>query len=260
VEEGARIGLSTPLVEIVDYLDAYLRIAEIPDYPNALNGLQVQGARPVERVALAVDAAQATIDGAIEQGADLLLVHHGMFWDGNQPVVGRRYSRLRSAISSGLAVYAAHVPLDVHPEVGNNAVLATAAGIEIDGMFGEYRGHPLGAMGALEIGREALCARLDELLGGRVRMLAFGPERVRRVGVITGGAADLMHAAREAGLDAFITGEASHHHFLDAEEAGINVFLGGHYATEVWGVRALGDHLAGRFGVDVRFIDHPSGL
>jgi len=252
--------LSTPLNEIVDYLDSYLRIADVPDYPNALNGLQVAGERAVDHVALAVDAAQATIDAAIDRGAALLIVHHGLFWDGNQPVVGRRYARLRSAISAGLAIYAAHIPLDVHPEVGNNAVLARTLGIDIEGTFGEYHGHPLGRQGSLEIGREALCARLDEVLGGRVRMLAFGPERVRRVGVITGGAAEMMHAARAAGLDAFITGEASHHHFLEAEEARINLFLGGHYATEVWGVRALGEHLAARFGVRTEFIDHPSGL
>jgi len=252
--------LSTPLKEFVGYLDSYLRIGEVPDYPNALNGLQVAGERAVDRVALAVDGAQATIDAAIEGGADLLIVHHGLFWDGNQAVVGRRYARLRSAISAGLAIYAAHIPLDVHPEVGNNAVLARALGVDLEGTFGEYRGHPLGSRGSLEIGREALCARLDEVLGGRVRMLAFGPERVRRVGVITGGAAEMMHAAREAGLDAFITGEASHHRFVEAEEAGINVFLGGHYATEVWGVRAIGEHLEARFGVSTEFIDHPSGL
>jgi dinuclear metal center YbgI/SA1388 family protein len=248
------------LADIQAYLDEYLRLHEVPDYPQALNGVQVANSGEVTRIAVAVDAVQHTIDRAAEAGAELLLVHHGLFWDGNRPVTGRRYRRLRALFDADIAVYSAHLPLDVHPEVGNNAVLARALGIEVQGTFGEYKGYPLGVWGTLDMRREALAARLDELLGGRVRMIACGPERVRRVGVITGGAGKMVAAARTAGLDAYITGEGEHHHFFDAEEGELNLFLGGHYATEVWGVRALAQHLEERFGLPWTFIDHPTGL
>ncbi len=248
------------LHELTSYLDEYLRVAEVPDYPGALNGLQVENSGEVRRIAAAVDAVQATVDRAIESGADLLLVHHGLFWDGNQPVTGRRYRRLHALLHADVAFYSVHLPLDVHPEVGNNAVLAHELGIEPQGSFGDYKGYPLGVWGELEIGREALCARLDELLGGRVKLVPGGPERIRRVGVITGGAGSMLEAARAAGLDAFVTGEGAHHNFFDAEEGGINLFLGGHYATEVFGVRALAAHLAERFGMEWTFIHHPTGI
>ncbi|MDQ3605867.1 MAG: Nif3-like dinuclear metal center hexameric protein [Gemmatimonadota bacterium] len=248
------------LDELTSYLDGYLRLAEVPDYPGALNGLQVENSGEVRRIAVAVDAVQATVDRAVESGANLLLVHHGVFWDGNQPVTGRRYRRLHALLQADVALYSAHLPLDVHPEVGNNAVLARGLGIPVQGSFGDYKGYPLGVWGELEIGREALCARLDELLGGRVKLVPGGPERIRRVGVITGGAGGMLEAARGAGLDAFVTGEGAHHNFFDAEEGGVNLYLGGHYATEVWGVRALAGHLEERFGLSWSFLDHPTGL
>jgi dinuclear metal center YbgI/SA1388 family protein len=249
-----------PLRVISEYLDGYLRVAEVPDYPTALNGLQVENGGTVSRVAVAVDAVQATIDAAVAARADLLVVHHGLFWDGNQPVTGRRYRRLKRLLDAGIAVYSAHLPLDVHPSVGNNVMLAKALGIEIDGTVGSYRGHPIGVSGRLELRREALAARLDELLGCRVKLVAGGPERTTRVGVVTGGAAGELAAARQLGIDTFVTGEGAHHNFFDAEEGGINLLLGGHYATETWGVKALGGHLEEHFGLPWTFIDHPTGL
>lgn len=248
------------LADLVAYLDDYLAVADVPDFPNAYNGLQVQGGRPVRRVALAVDATQATIDAAVGDGADLLLVHHGLFWDGAAPLTGRRYRRIRALLEGDLALYSAHLPLDVHDQVGNNVVLARALGVEIEGRFGEYKGMPLGVWGRLELRREALAARLDQILGGRVRLIAGGPERVTRVGIVTGGAGSEIQSARRAGLDAFVTGEGAHHNYFDATEGGINLYFGGHYATEVWGVRALGDQLRERFGVETFFIDRPTGL
>jgi dinuclear metal center YbgI/SA1388 family protein len=251
---------ATQLAELSAYLDEYLRVREVPDHAAALNGIQVANSGRVTRIAVAVDAVQATIDRAAAAGADLLLVHHGLFWDGNQPVEGRRYRRLRALFDADMAVYSAHLPLDVHPEVGNNAVLSRMIGIDVQGTFGEYRGYPLGIWGTLEMRREALGARLDELLGTRVRMIACGPERVQRVGVITGDSGKMVGPARAAGLDAFVTGEGEHHHYFDAEEGGINLYFGGHYATEMWGVRALAQHLEDRFGLPWTFIDHPTGL
>jgi dinuclear metal center YbgI/SA1388 family protein len=248
------------LADLTQYLDTYLRVREVPDYPTALNGLQVENGGEVTRIAVAVDAAQATIEAAVAERADLLLVHHGLFWDGNQPLTGRRFRRVKRLLDAGIAVYAAHLPLDVHPEVGNNVVLARALGIEPQGSFGDYQGYPLGVWGELQLRREALAARLDELLSGRIKLVPGGPERVRRVGVITGGAGSMIGAAREAGLDAFVTGEGAHHNFFDAEEGGINLFLAGHYATETWGVRALAEHLETRFELPWSWIHHPTGL
>ncbi|HST61616.1 MAG TPA: Nif3-like dinuclear metal center hexameric protein, partial [Longimicrobium sp.] len=173
---------------LVTYLDGYLRVAELPDYPTALNGLQVDSGRAeVRRIAVAVDAAQHTIDAAMRNGADLLIVHHGLFWDGNRTVTGRRYRRLKALFDADLPLYSAHLPLDVHPEVGNNAVLARELGVQLRGTFAEYKGMPVGVWGELEIRREALCARLDALLGGRVKLVPGGPEQIRTVAVITGG-------------------------------------------------------------------------
>ncbi|MGH7553849.1 MAG: Nif3-like dinuclear metal center hexameric protein [Longimicrobiales bacterium] len=247
-------------MELARFLDGYLRVAEVPDSPGALNGLQVENSGEVHRVAAAVDASERAIDEAIARGCDLLLVHHGLFWDGNVPVTRRRYRKLRKLLSSDVAVYSAHIPLDVHPEVGNNTVLAQALGVDVRGTFGDYKGIELGCWGILELRREALAARLDDLLGGPVRMLPGGPERVNRVGVITGRGGDMIGEAIEAGLDAYVTGEGSHHTYFDAVEGGINVYYGGHYATETWGVRALGEYLSREFGVAWEFLEQPTGL
>jgi dinuclear metal center YbgI/SA1388 family protein len=248
------------LAELTEYLDAYLRVGEVPDYPNAWNGLQVENGGEVTRVAAAVDASEAAVREAARRGCDLLLVHHGLFWDPQRPVTGRRFRKLSLLLHHGIAVYAAHLPLDVHPEVGNNVVLARELGLKVEGWFGAYQGTPLGVWGTLELSREALAARLDELLGGPVRLLPGGPERVRRVGVLTGAGGSLIGDAIGAGLDAYVTGEGAHHTYFDAVEGGINVYYGGHYATETWGVRALAAHLGDRFGLPWEFLDLPTGL
>lgn len=250
----------TEISALAQYLDEYLDTARVPDYPTALNGLQVDGNRPVRRVALGVDASLAAIEEAVRLECDLLLVHHGLFWDGLGPVTGRRYRKLKACLDSGLAVYASHLPLDLHPEVGNSAVLARAAGIELADTWGDFKGTPIGVWGKLRITREALAARLDELLGGRVRLLAGGPEMIERVGVLTGAGGSMINEAVALGLDALISGEGAHHTFFDAMEGGINVYYGGHYATETWGVKALGAHLEQKFGLEVVFLDLPTGL
>lgn len=247
-------------VDLVAYLDGYLRVAEVPDYPNALNGLQVQNGGEATRIAAAVDASEQTISEAAEAGCDFLVVHHGLFWDGNLPITGRRYRRIRALLDAGIALYSAHIPLDLHPGVGNNAVLARALGIEVQGGFGEFRGMELGVRGRLELRREALAARLDELLGCRIKLVPGGKERVSSVGVITGGGGNMIASAIDAGLDAYITGEGAHHTYFDAMEGGINVYYAGHYATETWGVRALAAHLEQRFDLPWTFLDAPTGL
>lgn len=253
-------GRGRDLGELVGYLDGYLRTREVPDYPNAMNGLQVDGALEIHRIALAVDASERAIEEAVRMECQLLIVHHGLFWDGLKPVTGRRYRRLKRCFDAGLAVYASHIPLDLHPDVGNSVVLARAIGVEVDGWWGDFQGVPIGVQGRLSVARETLTARLDELLGGQIRLLTGGPERLERVGVLTGAGGSMIHEAIQTGLDALVTGEGAHHTYFDALEGGINVYYGGHYATETWGVRALGDHLTATFGIRTDFLELATGL
>lgn len=248
------------LRELVDYLDEYLRVSDVPDYPNALNGLQVGSDRPVSRVTVAVDASERAIDRATALGSEFLIVHHGLFWDGLLPVTGARYRKLKRCLDAGLAVYSSHIPLDLHPDVGNSAVLARALDIKLEGTWADYRGVEIGVWGGLELTREGLAARLDELLGTRVRMIPGGPERLERVGVVTGAGGGMIREAIKTELDALVTGEGAHHTYFEAMEGGINVYYGGHYATETWGVRALGAHLEQRFGLPWEFLDLPTGM
>lgn len=257
----------TSLQAVVAYLDEYLRVADTPDEPTALNGLQVENSGVVGLIIAAVDASQAAIDRVASLAADLeapplLLVHHGLYWDGNRPVTGRRYRRLAALLAHDIAVYSAHIPLDVHPEVGNNAVLARELGLVETTAFDSYKGVPLGVQGRIPGGvtRDELGGRLSELLGGTTRVIPGGPDRVDRVGVITGAAGSRIAAARAAGLDTFITGEGPHHTYFDAIELGVNVLYAGHYATEQVGVKALAAHLALRFGLGWVFHDHPTGM
>ncbi|HVH67458.1 MAG TPA: Nif3-like dinuclear metal center hexameric protein [Gemmatimonadales bacterium] len=245
---------------LVSYLNAYLRVSEVPDAPHALNGLQLANAGTVSRMAAAVDLCRATVNMAAEQRADLLLVHHGMFWGGLRPLTGRDYHRVAALMSRNIAVYSAHLPLDLHPEVGNNAVLARQLGVSTRGPFGEEYGIPIGVWGEIDVSRVALERRLSELLGIAPRVLPFGPERARRVGIVTGAAGSMIAQAAAAGLDSFVTGEGPHHTFFDAEELGLNVFYAGHYATETVGVKALAEHLSVRFHLPWAFLDHPTGL
>jgi dinuclear metal center YbgI/SA1388 family protein len=254
-------GRSVPLADVTAWLDGFLRIGEIPDYPNALNGLEVENGGRVARVVAAVDTSLATIEQAVAgAGPALLLTHHGLFWDGNLPVTGRRYRRLRALLAADAALYAAHIPLDLHPEVGNNAVLARMLGMSVDGWFGNFKGVPIGVHGPLVIEREALADRLTSLLGGRTHLIAGGPARTRHIGIVTGAAGGMLAEAKAAGCDTFITGEAAHHLHFDATEWGVNVFLAGHYATETVGVRALAERVAGEFSLPWEFHDHPTGL
>jgi len=254
-----------PLDSLVSHLDQYLRIGEVPDDPNALNGLQVENSGGIERLVAAVDASLQTIEGVTAPRC-MLVVHHGMFWDGNQPVVGRRYRRLRALFQRDAALYAAHIPLDLHPEVGNNAVLARQLGLSGTDWFGLHRGVPIGVAGAAPAElrrREALVPTLARTLGipsDAVRLIPGGPEEIRRIGVITGGAGSAIAQAHAAGCDTYITGEGAAHTYFDAIELGVNVLYAGHYATETVGVQALARHLGERFNLPWEFHDHPTGL
>ncbi len=245
------------LSQLIDYLDEYLSIDEVPDAPVALNGLQVEGTRDVRTIATATDACTATIREAIDREADLMIVHHGLFWGGLQPLTGVRMRPFKALIDHGMALYSAHLPLDVHPEVGNNAVLLNRLGFEPSGRFGTDDELELGLWAEVDIRRHELIGRIQGLLGHHVLGIAQGPDHISRLGLVTGGAGKFIHEAHERDLDAFITGEAKHPEAVAAEEYGVNLILGGHYATETFGPHALGEHLRERFDLAHTFIDHP---
>ena len=248
------------LESVVRYLNAYLDVEGYPDYPGALNGLQVQGTRAVRRVGVAVDASEQTFSAAIGAECDLLIVHHGLFWGGTRPLTGALYRKAKLLLDAGVALYSAHLPLDSHPEVGNAAVLARALGVDVQVPFGDYEGRAVGWTGRLDTPREILTSRLEETVGGPVRLIAGGPERITSVAIVTGGGGSMIAEAVGAGFDALVTGEGAHHTYVEALESGINVYYAGHYATETWGVRALALHLETEHGLEWEFLDFPSGL
>jgi dinuclear metal center YbgI/SA1388 family protein len=248
------------LAGIVRYCDRLLRTDEFSDWEGAANGLQVENRGQVTRLAAAVDASPATIELAIAAGADLLLVHHGLFWAPAEPWTGKRYQLLRLLLDHNLAVYSSHLPLDAHPKLGNNAQLAAALGLKKLRPFFLEKGQQVGRQARLKIERGELGRRLTKALGRAAVLLPHGPAICRRVGVVSGGAGDQLKRAAAEGVDTLITGEGPHWTSVAAQELGLNVFYGGHYATETFGVKALAGHLSSKFGVPWQFLDHPSGL
>ncbi|HWP36532.1 MAG TPA: Nif3-like dinuclear metal center hexameric protein [Gemmatimonadales bacterium] len=246
--------------DVVKYLDRYLSIRHITDDDRALNGLQVENSGRLTRIGAAVDASQASIGAAVASDTSFLIVHHGLFWSGLEPLTDRHGRRIRTLHAGDIALYSAHLPLDCHRVVGNNWLLARRLGLRQLKPFGNAHGTFIGVVGNRATTRENLVRTLVSELGGTPRSIPTGPQRVRRVAVVTGAGASLLRQAREAGADTLVTGEARHHAFFEAEEWGMNLILGGHYATETLGVKAVAAHLAERFGVEWGFFDHPTEL
>jgi dinuclear metal center YbgI/SA1388 family protein len=247
----------TRLTSIITALDELLSPGDFQDLGP--NGLQVPGPSEIDRLVTGVSAQRALIERAVAEGAQLVLVHHGLFWDflptGLTPVLAER---LRPLFKHDVGLAGYHLPLDAHPEVGNNAILAERLGCERHEPFGTYRGVPIGRAGTFPgdgIPAADLFARVREITARVPTVFDGGPERVRRIGIVSGSGADMLPEAAALGLDAFLTGEPREHVMADAREAGIHFIAAGHYATETFGVRALGDLLADRFGVDHVFVD-----
>jgi dinuclear metal center YbgI/SA1388 family protein len=257
---------SIPLEEIAAHLDALLRTTDIPDYPGALNGIQVENTTPVTRVAVAVDASLYTIAAAIEERATLLVVHHGLFWSGVQPLRGPAYERIRRLITHDVAVYSSHLPLDLHPTLGNNVLLARALQLLPSGGFARFQSIAVGVMGTADVDTEELAARAEVIAraeGGHLVRVGLTPgRRTRRWALCTGAGAssDTLREAAAAGVDTLIVGEGAHHTGVEAPQLGIAVLYLGHYATETFGVRALGVELARRFDLPWTFLAAPTGL
>ena len=250
------------LKAVIDHLNSTLRIAELPDYSNAVNGLQLDNrSGNVTRVVAAVDATLPVVKKAIAAGADLLIVHHGMFWSGLQPWTGATFERMSLALENNLAIYSAHLPLDVHPALGNNVCIARAMQLTPGGGFLDYKGLSVGVTCDAALSLDDVLARFTTALdGGRVHVCAGGPKTTRKIGISSGGSGSEIAAAAKAGVDTFITGEGPHWSYTLAEELGINVLYGGHYATETFGVKALAGHVQEQFGLPWSFVDHPTGL
>lgn len=254
------------LSDIVAHLDRELRSAGVPDYDAAFNGLQLSNNGTVTRVAAAVDYSANTVAGALREKADLLIVHHGMFWRGTHPVVGVAFERLRDAIGGGLAVYSSHIPLDLHPVWGNNVLLAKELGLAPDSAFGSFRGVEIGVSGGGDFATETLVGRARDFSARFGTVLVATPfprgHRTRRWAIVTGAGANsaTIAEARERGVDTLIVGEGTHHTAVEAMELGLVVLYGGHYATETLGVQALATHLEAQFGVSSVFVNVPTGL
>ena len=248
------------LTAIVKHCDQLLRTKETGDYDGAVNGLQAGNAGTVTRIAAAVDASLATVKLAIVARADLMVVHHGLFWSPSHPWTGKKYELLRLLMENNLAVYSSHLPLDAHPRLGNNAQLCAALGLKNLRPFFVSHGQTIGFQTRAKISRAELAAKLARATGAKPRIIPGGGKICRRIGVVTGSAGGDLKLAVDEGVDTFITGEGPHWTYAVAEECGINVFYGGHYATETFGVKALAAHLSKKFKLPWTFVDHPTGL
>lgn len=249
------------LADIVEFLDRELRTAEIEDFSGAINGLQLQNKGTIQRVVAAVDASLPVVEkAAAGEPGTLLLVHHGMFWQGAQPLTDAFYRKIKVAMEADMAIYSSHLPLDVHPQWGNNAVLANALGLTNTSGFLDFKGLPLGIQGDWAGSASELKEILERVLGASVHVCPAGPAHIQRIGVATGGAGSEVAKAATQGVDAFITGEGPHWSYTLAEELGLHLFYGGHYATETFGVKALAPIIAKHFGCPWEFLDHPTGL
>jgi dinuclear metal center YbgI/SA1388 family protein len=255
-----------PLDDLAARLDTLLRTSEVPDYPQAVNGIQQENRSPIRRVAVAVDCSLKTIQAAIDSGANLLVVHHGLFWGGLQALRGPFYERLYLLLTNDVAVYSSHLPLDAHEQLGNNTLLARELGLDVMGPFARFQHVHIGVRGECNLPTADLVARADRFArqhGGRAVTSAVSAERLSRRWAICTGAGASAETLREAvsvGVDTLIVGEGPHWTAVDAPELGVAIIYAGHYATETLGVRALGAWLGKEFGLPYQFIEAPTGL
>jgi dinuclear metal center YbgI/SA1388 family protein len=251
--------------ELAQRIDRLLGVDGHPEYAAALNGLQFDHRGPVRAIAAAVDASQRVIQGAAAAGANFLIVHHGLFWAGVRPITGAQYQRFRELFEHDIAVYSAHLPLDSHPELGNNVLLAREFELEPSRPFANYQGVSVGVAGDADMPTEAIVGLADAFArrhGGRARSSEIpAGHRTRRWAICTGAGAssDTLREAEAAGVDTLITGEGPHHTAVEAPERGLVIIYAGHYATETLGVAAVAERIAGEVNVPWSFVSAPTG-
>lgn len=246
------------LQDIVAFCDQRIRKSEIKDFDGAYNGLQLENNGSVSKIGAAVDAGQLPFAAAVAAGVDFLICHHGLFWSPPIPLTDIHYRKLKTAMDGNLAVYGAHLPLDAHPEIGNNALLAQALGLEVDGSFLPYEGNNIACIATGPTGgRLELSEKLKALFPETYHAIEYGSEQPTRIGILTGSGQSAVPHLKAQGIDTLITGELRQQHFNMAQELGLNLYPCGHYATEVFGVKALAAEVAEKFGLEWTFIEQP---
>jgi len=256
----------TTASEIAAYLDALLEISSVPDYPGAVNGLQLANKGEIRKIAASVDFSTRSISRAVDEKANLLIVHHGMFWGGARPITGSAYARLRMLLDNDIAIYASHLPLDRHAVFGNNVLLSHQLGLVPSGEFARYKGTAVGVMGETSMRTADIVDKAGQFArhhGGNVNATPFAEGReTGRWAICTGAGAsnETLQEATEAGVDTLIVGEGPHWTAVEAEELGLVIIYAGHYATETLGVAALAEHVAGKYGLEWTMIHAPTGL
>jgi dinuclear metal center YbgI/SA1388 family protein len=250
--------MSAARSEVVEFLNAYLKIADIEDRSN--NGLQIEGTEEVGMIGLAVDACLEAYKKAVDQKCRMLIVHHGLIWGGLTSITGAIYNQVKYAIQSDLNIYAAHLPLDAHDICGNNIVLAKMLGLVDIKPFGLYKNTLIGFEGTLPrpLSNEEIGKTIQSNIGGKFSVLPFGIAENKRIAIVSGGWTDALDEAIDKEIDCFLTGEGKHENHHKALESRINVVYCGHYETETVGVKALGNILEKRFSVKTVFIDVPT--
>lgn len=249
------------LKDIVTLLDSTLRIREIRDASVALNGLQVENDGRVSKIALAVDGSQKTIEDAISAGADMLLLHHGIYWCGLRPMTGWFKKKIVTCLAHNLAVYSAHLPLDLHPELGNNAGLANALGLQNCQPEVDYHGTMIGISGEFPGTVGELQTKYAQICDSTVTGIVHDADApAGRIAICSGGGGEEIYQMQAKGYSTYLTGEENHWVRNAAEDMGINILFAGHYATETFGVKALGALLQKEFGLPTVFIDNPTGM
>lgn len=246
------------LSDIVAFCDQRTRRAQVKDFSGAYNGLQVENNGTVTKIAAAVDAGQIPFEQAIAAGVDFIICHHGLYWNAPIPLTGSNYKKVKTAIDGNLAVYGAHLPLDCHPEIGNNALLADALGLAKIGGCVPYEGNDIATITAGPVGgRAELAAKLQALFPQTYQAIEYGSDQPQRIAILTGSGQSAVDQLLANNVDTLITGELRQHHFNMAQELGLNLYPCGHYATEVFGVKALAQEVAEKFGIDWTFIETP---
>jgi len=243
------------LNEVVVFCDTRVNKENIPDFPGAWNGLQIENMGEITKVGAAVDAGLVPFRMAIEKGVDLLICHHGLFWTPPTPITGSNYEKIKLCLDNNLAVYSSHLPLDCHPEIGNNALLASKLGLEPNSTFLPYQGTDIGLITTSSYDRNELVDRLTDLFPRGFQAMEFGIGKPEKIAILTGSGQSAVDQILPAGADTLITGELKQHHFNMAQELELNLYACGHYETEKFGVDSLAQEIAQQYKLDYEFIE-----
>jgi dinuclear metal center YbgI/SA1388 family protein len=242
-------------IDLTNFCDERLKLSKIKDFPGAWNGLQIENDGEVKKIGAAVDAGMKPFELASQRGVDFLIVHHGLFWTPPTPLTGANYHKIKHCLSNNLAVYGAHLPLDCHPSIGNNAIIARKLSLEPSSTFLPFEGNDIGLIAECRFPREDLHSKLHNLFPLGIKAMEFGSATPSKVAILSGSGQSALNEILDAGSDTLVTGELKQQHFNLAQELKLNLYACGHYATEVFGVDALASEVAGQFGLPYEFVE-----